>query len=240
MKEQSRSCWIAASTKLDILALALGTMLLLAAPGSTLAAQVFQQPPVDGNDAFPSFVDDQSADNFSLSSDALVNQVRWWGSYLIEPDVLQVDDDFRIGFFNDDGGVPETDPFVEFAQPGLNLTRTSTLLQDGAGGTVFQFDATLPSAVALMGGTTYFFSIVNFFDALDAEWFWLLSNGAGSNAFRFGDGSSWETDLSGDLAFALFTESTPVTEPSTFYILVGGLLLVLGARRRFGRDVRNG
>ncbi len=239
MMGQGRFCdWRAWADGRGLLSLAFGGMLLLALTGPAWAAQVFEQPPGGGNDAFPSFLDDQSADDFLLSADAAVTQVRWWGSYLInpgDPNDPGVDDLFHVRFFNDAGGVPATDPSAEFMQPALNVSRTATALQDAQGGTVFQFDATLPSPVDLEGGTPLHLSIVNFFDATDAEWFWLLSDPTtGNNAFRFGDGNTWTSDSSGDLAFALATAENPptaVSEPSIFGIFAAGLLLLVGTQR---------
>lgn len=239
MMGQGRFCdWSAWADGRGLLSLAFGGILLLALTGpAAWAAQVFEQPPADGNDAFSSFKDDQSADDFLLSSDAAVTQVRWWGSYLInpgDPGDPGVDDLFHVRFFNDAGGIPDANPSTEFMQPTLNVSRTATALQDIAGGTVFQFDATLPSPVVLTGGTPFHLSIVNFFDATDAEWFWLLSDQqTGDNAFRF-DGDPWTSGPPGDLAFALFTAGRPPTavpEPSLFGMFVLGLLLLVGAQR---------
>lgn len=237
MMGQGRFCgWGAWADRRGLLSLAFGGMLLAVLAGPAWAVQVFEQPPANGNDAFPSFLDDQSADDFLLSADAAVTHVRWWGSYLInpgDPGDPGVDDLFHVRFFNDVGGVPAADPFAEFAQPALSVNRTATALQDTVGSTVFQFDTLLTSPLALTGGTPFHLSIVNFFDATNAEWFWLLSDPAGSNAFRFGDGNAWASDPSGNLAFALFTEELPVavTEPSNFAIFAVGLLLLVGTQR---------
>ena len=178
------------------------------------AALIVQQSPLDGGSAFASYLDQQSAEDFIVPVDTAVTAVRWWGTYL-ESAPPAADDAFHVRFFTDDGGVPAVAPFAEFIQPPLIVSRTATGLTDTGGITVYQFDVTLPGPVAVSAATTYYLSVVNFFDDVDAEWYWLQSALAGENFFRlFGDAEPWAADESGDLAFALF-DARSISEPAT-------------------------
>src|SRR5688572_29125454 len=92
-------------------------MMLCAVLGVSLhqagADTLFSQPVVNGGSAFPSdpafvlgpFTGLQQADNFSLTTAASVDSIRWWGQYDTTPPASS---NFQFRLFNDAAGVPAT------------------------------------------------------------------------------------------------------------------------------------
>lgn len=148
---------------------------------------VFSQQPVDGAEDFISDFagDSQEADDFLLGSQSTITEVHWWGTYQnnnVQPD------NFTIRFFEDAGGVPEINPFVDVAP--VNLTRTATSLMNQASEDIFTWSADLPAGVLLDANTTYYLSIVNDTGANGDFWTW-AGDGGGDSFFRFTDVESW-------------------------------------------------
>ena len=142
--------------------------------GAASAEVVFEQSPVDGNDAFASISAEQSADGFRLSATTAVTGLTWWGSYSQDPTTLPADA-FSVRIFADDGsGAPEAAPTETISQQPI---RSSTSLSDQTGAPVYRFDLAL-TPLTLAGATNWYLSVVNQFDVgdPDAGWYWLLSN----------------------------------------------------------------
>lgn len=203
--------------------------------GNAQAGVIFDNGFPDLNDAYFSDFDGaafQGADNFIFRVDSTVRDVHWWGTYafgLTPPDA----DDFTIRIFNDDGGVPEDDPFYEVSV-GNAVNRVDTGLLILGTFPLYSYSAVVTD-VALLAGTTYWLSIVNnTVDDLDDEWYWATSNSAAGDAqIRVTDDGVWDP-IGVELAFNLTDDAGIIPEPSTVVMAgVGGLaLLGVGLRRR--------
>lgn len=206
--------WRAAIAR-TVLPVILGASLVSASS----AAVLFDQSPVDGNDAFASISAEQSAGGFVLSTTTSVTGLTWWGSYSQDPTTLPADA-FSVRIFADDGGgAPAANPSETISQ---QPTRVATSLLDQTGAAVYRFDLVL-APVTLAGGKDWYLSVVNQFDVGDpnAVWYWLLSNATGENFYRSVDGDPWLSDPTGNLTFQV------IGNPETAIPLPGSLLLVL-------------
>lgn len=190
--------------------------------GAASAEVVFEQSPVDGNDAFASISAEQSADGFRLSATTVVTGLTWWGSYSQDPTTLPADA-FSVRIFADDGsGAPEAAPTEAISQQPI---RSSTSLSDQTGAPVYRFDLAL-TPLTLAGATNWYLSVVNQFDGgdPDAGWYWLLCNPTGENFYRTVDGDPWSSDLTGNLAFAVNgNPGTPIPLPGSLVLMLTGL-----------------
>jgi hypothetical protein len=194
--------------------------------GPASAAVVFDQPPADGNDAFPSITAAQSAGGFRLSTTTAVTGLWWWGSYLedpADPATPLRKDEFSVQIFADDGsGAPAANPGETMSQ---QPTRFSTSLLDQTGAPVYRFELVL-APVTLTGGKDWYLSVVNQFDILDASagWYWLLSDTKRENFYRFVDGDPWLSQPTGNLAFRVIgNPETAIPLPGTLLLLLCGL-----------------
>jgi len=220
-----------------------GLTALAAAVGLTAtaaaAALVYEQGPLDGGNAFPSFgaaaSASESADGFAFAAATMVRAVRWWGGY-VDSTPPATPDAFEIRFFSTDPGtgIPADLPLAAVA---VTASRTATALVDVGDVAVFQFDAVLPAPLAFAAGNGYALSVVNVFDAIGAEWYWLTSTDTGTNYYRTRPDLTWLEDVgSGDLAFALFSpEVVSVAGPSGLGIVLAALG-ILAAGRRWRHD----
>jgi len=191
----------------------------LAFSGMTQAATVFEQGPLSGGDAPASFFEEHSADNFSLTADTEITGIKWWGSFY---DKNTSNNSFDIKFFNDESGFP-TSSFIE--QFSVTATRTTTSLRDSFDAEVFLFEASL-GAFDLLENTAYYVSIVHPDDAIDDEFYWLLSDESGTNFTRntnASENNDWEDGQTaqGNLAFSLQgNQAATVPEPNTVVLFV--------------------
>jgi len=213
--------------QLQIQATALCCMLMLITSAS--AMPLFTQAPLDEGDGLQSvaFDDIDFADDFILTSDAIVNGVRFFGSFFDDGVSTESTDAFRIRIFDTLDGSGSIN-----ADETPTVTRTSTSFFDIVGAPIFQFDATLADLL-LNTGATYFLSIDYIFDAIDAEFFLLQSNETGTTFFsEFGD--PFEEDFSGigDLAFTILGEEAATTIPEPGTITLFGLGFMLLRRRQ--------
>jgi hypothetical protein len=201
------------------------------------AVAIFDQSPLDSGVAYQSnwTGGSQYADNFSFNSEATLESIQWWGSYL-----TQGDDDFKVQIFSGVSG-PEVNPVAEFSSP--TVTRTSTSLSDSGKNAVFQYELSIQ--LTLQAGT-YYLSVINNNDNSivnndnPSDWLWLQSSSGDQTAwFRQLDGESWVTDVvQGRAGFSFILNGTqqqqPIPEPGILSLLALGAL-VMGGRQLFQR-----
>lgn len=193
---------------------ALSTLLLSLNANAVL---LYEQSPLDGGDAYESFLgSDTVADDFVIGDDVMLTDITWWGFF--DPDTNI--SDFNINIHSDAGGVPSAAPIESYTG---QATRTGTGLFEVLGLEVQQFDFALPSPLDLMGGTTYYLSVE--FAEFGHPFYWLLSSPIGTQFFQINGSPTWMSDnQAGDLAFALNgTRAVAVPEPSAIVLFAIGL-----------------
>jgi hypothetical protein len=193
-------------------------LLLLASP---LRADILlSQPVINGGVALASDFarSQQEADNFALAQAASVLTIHWWGAYANNGIGT---DNFTLRFFSDVAGNPAMMPFVDVSS--LSVTRTATNLVDNLGDQVYDYQATLPSAVSLDQATTYYLSLVN----NTGDWDW-VGSGPGTHWARPDDTSAWTLSTNTtNFAFEL-SGGAAVPEPSAVLLLAIGAVGLMG------------
>lgn len=178
----------------------------------------------DPNPIHPDFPS-QFADTFTLTDDAVITGLDWWGGYfrLDDPDVLPTN--FIVRFFAVDGGVPQAQTLFEFSPASVDVS----VFEPGTFHSIaiYGYSASAPS-VTLPAGD-YGLSIMNDTSG-DAGWWDIrlavdLSGGAFA---RVSDGDEWRPVL-GELAIRL----RGVPEPTSAAVLFAGVGFIF-ARRRAG------
>jgi hypothetical protein len=203
--------------------------LIVLTPRLAPANTVFSQPVVAGG---PSIYSDtefgvQAADNFSLAAPAIIDSIRWWGTYIPGGPPST----FQVRFFADFGGTPAIVPFSD--QPIGPINPTATGLFDVNARPIFEFNSAVPVPVALAGGTPYYLSLLD--TTAGSGWAW-TADGAGSFWTRNVDGSPWSVappPFVNNLAFEL-NSVTVVPLPAAAWCglaLIGGI----GVRRTLVR-----
>jgi len=202
----------------------IGLILALGQPSASAQVVLYNQPLNLNDDGGPySYFSQQIADRFSISQDFTLIGAVWYGD-----DFGAIAPKFEFRLFADSDGLPATTPFFQetviptFVDTGLNT----------GGSQIYQFSATLSTPVALTGGFSYWFSVLeNPFT--NFRW----ANGTTldlsdlDNALRGSDVSGWTqiTDLRSQSAFTLLA----IPEPGTWVLLaLGAATLALKFRRR--------
>ena len=106
------------------------------------------------------------ADDFIPAASGPVNRVEWWGS-------SAASDSWEITFHTDNAGIPNIDSPVEGG-----LVQHVPVIASGVdiGGGIFHYTANWnPLDLSVTAGSSYWFSVANFFD----DWTWALGGGAG-------------------------------------------------------------
>lgn len=204
------------------------TAILAFVTSTACAAVLYQQLPLDGGVGYyanPNFPQ-QLADDFTLGSAVSLESLTWWGGY--DGNVEGNDDDFLVRLYSDVSGTGTVSQEFNSAP----FTRTGTLLLDGAGNDIYQYDFAFTAPLGLSSGTYYLF-VQNLGSS---DWFWQEgSSGNGDLWFRGDDTEDWSEGAgAGDLALRLEgTRVVQVPEPSSLALLgIAGLSMVLAGRRR--------
>lgn len=167
----------------------------------------------------------ETADNFVLDNDYIINDVHWYGFYPYE---LTDEDNFTVRFYEPDGsGIRPGNILYEFSD--IDVQRVASGL--GTSGNVYEYNLDpLPyyPKVELTAGETYWLSVIN--QTPDGQWNW-LSNGEGTFYARFdtnGDGSiedeGWVIGDFVNFAFSL-TVSVPNSTNLSLFIMLALILL---------------
>ena len=226
---------------LTLLTLALSFALANTAPGQVTLVYDNQVSLVNNgrvNDpAFPVFL--MHADSFSLSANAVINQVSWLGAYKDGNLLPDGDDNFTIRFFDFQAGTPSTNPFASIAVGAVERQVTEQTLSYG--NPVFSYSARFPD-VQLTAGT-YLMAIMN--DPVDNDlWLWGDADASpGHSYMMLFEGTPWGEYSGGGVAEFAFAIAY-VPEPSGAVLpLLGGLLFGVRQFRRSSKrngDLRSG
>ncbi len=181
------------------------------------------------------------ADEFTLSSKSVITDLHWTGDYtpyipLTHPDdfLINIYDNKVTSHDNDNSFERPTDfgtaPIYTFSVSSVN--RTLTDIYDATGSRQYKYSALIDPFVA-QAGQKYWLSIFN--QITDVNWGWQYEDGIGTisgyqESYTYDNVWKTMTDY-GALDFQLTGYVVP--EPSTFFLLGGGLVgLGFVVRRR--------
>jgi hypothetical protein len=141
-----------------------------------------------------------SADSFTLSQDATITGLEWYGVYPFG--IASPSSAFGVSFFSDAGGLPG----AEIAQ----FTVSASVSDAGLGSWIYKYTANGFSPVDVAAGETIWLSIYEDDSTTTSQaWGWnVYSNTAGH--YVQSSGSSGWSSYTGDLAFALEGRVVPV------------------------------
>lgn len=227
----------------------IGTLAILTS-ASTRAAIVFDQMtnysttgfivsswfPPNGFDS-----DTYSYDNFTLTANSTINEVRWVGGNALGPAYGSISG-VTVRFYTGLAGAPNTQPTITSIPENetsadylAGYTFSGNANETAIPGTsLFQYNVVLPTSLSLAGNTTYWIKIEG--DSLNQFDGWgLAAAGQAFDSYRINyvTGRASFLPASGSEAFQLL--GTPVPEPTSCALLMGGLGALLVFRRSFLR-----
>lgn len=228
---------VAAVSRLSFLVACIGAALLSSVARATVVVD-HQPHPFGGPAADTDFINRYGqrtwqllADVFTLSSRAVVREVRWWGFY--EPDVLPTSETMRIRFYDSrpSDGLPGTMLFEELvANPARAWTGRWVIHLINSREYLFSHSLSAPQP--FYPSALYWIEIVQLGD-VNSHYRWEFAL-AEQNGLAYANAvtNGWaHAAFDGDLAFQLV-----VPEPTSLGLLTLSLLWV--ARRRLGCAVR--
>ena len=151
-----------------------------------------------------------NADNFTLASNSVINQVSWFGGYKTSYQLPNGDDNFTILFFPFEGNIPSITPLASFPVGTAERHLTSQTI-GSYGYYVFSYSAQFPDLSLPKG--TYLLAIMND-PAETANWMWASDDGQTSDSYlELFEGTPWMYASGGGVAeFAfslLYLDTTP-------------------------------
>jgi hypothetical protein len=161
-------------------------------------------------------------DNFSFSSDNLVDGIDWVGAYFGgDPAAIS---SFALSIFDDNAGQPGSLLFSETITGNAGETFVSI---SNNGSPTYSYSASLTSSFLAQAGETYWLAIVPTLD-FPPQWGWYTSSEGDGVSYQdfFGNRSQLGTDF----AFSLTGESPNVPEPSAMLGLLSLGLLGIGSK----------
>jgi hypothetical protein len=209
------------------------TLLFILAIGNIASAATLYQHDLDAtlSGAYSNLGGWINADNFTLSTDAVITGVNWYGYYNSEPasssSIL-----FDLNFHSDVGNLPDLVPIYS---QSLSLSITDIGIDAINGNNIYRFEAALATSFAVSAGERMWLSVFDT-DPSTSQWLW-------SRHLPTGDGfairntnpeliTDWIPEGGGDLAFELVGDPVPIPEPATM-ILFGLGMAGVGIFRRF-------
>ena len=215
------------------MAAGVGLCLVLAMPaGATVIVDQPHDATLPGkfsNYVGPLATNQQAADDFSLFDDATLTSLSWVGQYDVEQSALTNPVDFRIYFFADTGGLPDTVPIITVDAPATGVPTGGSF--DGS--PWLAYSIALPSLFLSSGD--FWISILEYDTQTPAiggsQWLWGRASRTGSSAVRLGDVDTWAAGDS-NMAFTLEGTVAGVPEPASLVLCGLGILAVRSVRRR--------
>lgn len=173
------------------------------------------------------------ADDFSLTTDAVVQTIHWSGVYDQNNIVDDTDDNFEILIKIDLDPTGDFNFVTLFSLQTTNANRVDSG-QDFGNLDIFDYQVEVSSlGIDLLANQTYWLSIVNETSSPVGEWAWSAQANAGRAAFKNNTTQLDWTTFAGATDFQINGAAVP--EPSSFCLLGGLGLLISGTfatRRR--------
>lgn len=180
----------------------------------------------------------QSFDNFELTADSMITNVRWQGFYWdsITPGnnpVVAETVTWDISFWSDSGGEPGAAIKTEnFSVASINSTFLFNGNFSGDSVPVFEFEAHLSSPIQVNGGQTYWFSTLSRSVSFNPLFSWKAGFGPDDLTIQDILPSGERLVRQGDRAFAL--EGRVIPEPASLVLWgLGAVLMVVITRVRW-------